>query len=344
MSKKLMAIAAAVALGASALVAAPAHANTFTYAIDAQASATPIADGGAATALTAALHTSPETNVIQWSGAVLRATNTAVRYVLTVTVGQVIKVTSSPTVKLLDSLTVSGAAAKTTNGSNELNVTATTGSYTFWAFTTSTTPGTVSITSGLNTKTTFVASSVGTSYNIESTKLPTSVATSADADLFVKVTDVFGNEITNLNNTAKGIDGISNAFSLTTSRLTTTLVGATFKSPSVTDAWAWDATEKMWKQTITASANGGPIAIRMDLATTDYKVGFAAPKISAFTSFSAADLAAQVKTLTTQVTALQAQLAALQIIKDRKVSKLKYNRLARKWNSAFPSNKVWVKP
>ena len=61
-------------------------------------------------------------------------------------------------------------------------------------------------------------------------------------------------------------------------------------------------------------------------------------------SVSIQDQAAQVTALTAQVASLQAQLAALQIVKDRKVSKKKYNRLARKWNAAFPSNKVWVKP
>jgi hypothetical protein len=55
-------------------------------------------------------------------------------------------------------------------------------------------------------------------------------------------------------------------------------------------------------------------------------------------------LATQVTNLTAQLATLQAAFAALTIIKDRKVSKLKYNRLARKWNAAFPSNKVWVKP
>jgi hypothetical protein len=78
--------------------------------------------------------------------------------------------------------------------------------------------------------------------------------------------------------------------------------------------------------------------------TTDYEVGFAAPKNVVFATSNSGSLSAQVTALTAQVTALQAQLAALQIIKDRKVSKLKYNRLARKWNAAFPSNKVWVKP
>ena len=78
-------------------------------------------------------------------------------------------------------------------------------------------------------------------------------------------------------------------------------------------------------------------------ATDAQKAAFGAPNNTYFGVISVA-AAKTVAELTLQVTELQAQLAALEIIKDRKVSKLKYNRLARKWNAAFPSNKVWVKP
>jgi hypothetical protein len=78
-------------------------------------------------------------------------------------------------------------------------------------------------------------------------------------------------------------------------------------------------------------------------ATADQKAAFGDPNNTYF-GIITVGATKTVAELTLQVTELQAQLAALQIIKDRKVSKLKYNRLARKWNRAFPSNKVWVKP
>jgi hypothetical protein len=62
----------------------------------------------------------------------------------------------------------------------------------------------------------------------------------------------------------------------------------------------------------------------------------------AFSSVNAADLAAQVTALTAQVTALTAQLAVSRLI-ENSVTQKKYNTLVRKWNAAFPSNKVALK-
>jgi hypothetical protein len=45
----------------------------------------------------------------------------------------------------------------------------------------------------------------------------------------------------------------------------------------------------------------------------------------------------------TQVAALTAQVAALTAQVAKRVSKKKYNTLARKWNAAFPSQKVALK-
>ena len=46
--------------------------------------------------------------------------------------------------------------------------------------------------------------------------------------------------------------------------------------------------------------------------------------------------------LTAQVTALTAQLAVSRLI-ENSVTQKKYNTLVRKWNAAFPSNKVALK-
>ena len=76
--------------------------------------------------------------------------------------------------------------------------------------------------------------------------------------------------------------------------------------------------------------SAGSAAFSLKLATPATAVKrFGSLGDTQFFTVNALDLAAQVK--------------ALQAIVDRKVSKKKYNTLARKWNAAFPSQKVALK-
>jgi outer membrane murein-binding lipoprotein Lpp len=197
------------------------------------------------------------------------------------------------------------------------------GVYTFYAFTTSTTAGSVTITSNGNASTYHVASQVGPQYNIAAT-FPSSLVPDGAAKVVVKLTDVFGNEIDNSNSNAtdRFARNVFNNASLTVTR-----IGATASDT----AWRYDATDKGWVL-LSKDVKTGEVALRVDLANvTDRKVGFAAPITSAFKMISTASLEAQVTSLTAQVATLTASVTAL---------KADYNKLAKRWNDLRAAKKA----
>jgi len=341
MSKKLIAIAAAAALGLSALVAAPAQASTLTFAV--KNNTTEIS--AANTAKTAVTHAAPEFNQLTWSdtATTLRPTNTTVRITVGGAVGQSAVVSSAGGVLVLDDINdASGNPLKVGAGSTSLSASFTTGvtSYVFYAYSTSTTPGTVSISSAGNTTVFHIGSRAGTAYNITSTEYPTSVIADGATkhNVYVKISDVFGNAINNDNKgdlTAVTVADASRiAFTQTTGRMSLSAIGVT--NAAAVNTWTWDATKTAWKSGDLTTSTSGSVAFRVDLLTVDHKVGLAAPKNVAFSTLTSGSLEEQVAALTTQV-------AALQVIVDRKVSKKRYNTLARKWNRANPSDRVALK-
>jgi hypothetical protein len=333
MSKKLIAVASAVALGLTALVGVPANAATFSTSVfDASQDAAITAP---TTALLAAVHTAPENNALQHSKDVTRASNTAVRFDLSGVADKAITVSSSGGVKVLAKLTDADNVALTTSaGSTTLTgVFATAGTYSFYAFTTSTTAGTVTITSEGNSQVYFLKSKAGKAYNV-SGKFPTSLVVDAAAVfVYATVTDVFGNVI-NADNAANTSFYGGDAFATSTSALKLSGVNAAVAGTG--DTWSWDTTEKAWKSTGVTTTSSGQAALALNLTTTDRKVGFAAPRTSLFQSINSGSLTEQVAALTAQVAALQATVA-------KRVTKKRYNTLARKWNKAFPTQKVALK-
>jgi hypothetical protein len=324
MSKKLIAVAAAVALALTGLVAAPAQASSFTVNVDGSTST-----GTLATA--PAEHAAPEQNSVNWV-TTSSVTDTSVRIAITPTAANSYTIVGGSGVKLL---TVS-TGKKITEGVESVTGTFVVGTdVTVYAYTTSTTAGTVTISSGGNTSVRYVKSAPGTAYNV-SAVFPTFLAEGASGDILATLTDVFGNKIIgggdSANDTKKNTTN-SNAFTATGSRLTVDAVGVT-----VTDGtnWAWDATKAAYKHTVTSAVEGA-VAIRLSLETDDYSTvsGFAKPVLSAFSSLNAADPAIQIAALT-------AQLAESRP-KAKSVTKKRFNTLARKWNAAFPSQKVKLK-
>jgi hypothetical protein len=333
MSKKLIAIASAAALGLSALVATPASATT-TFSI--VASGTNAYAAGVGTAGTPLLHLSLQDNELLHADAdTAGASNNVVRIKLSATNGRsadAVTITSAGGVKVLgERVSDTGTALTTAAGSTALTDKAAfnNGILTFYAFTTSTTAGTVNITSNGNTVQLFIASRVGSPYNVTA-EFPAAIATGGAADVFAKVTDVFGNQITVTNSNHVIRAGGTAVFNsaATSGSLTLKALGAT----PTTDTWRWDTTKSAWKSNVTAAV-AGTVAMTVEAAATDLKVGLPAPSSIVFASISSASLTAQIATLTAQVTALQAALAAT-------VTKAKYNKLVRKWNRANPSNKV----
>jgi hypothetical protein len=189
--------------------------------------------------------------------------------------------------------------------------------YTFYAYSTSTTAGTVVIETPSSKNTYFVKGVAGEAYNITNVKWPTTIVSGQANDddntnlVTWNVTDVFGNQI----ESATG---------------TLTAFGAT--SPSVTSA-VWKTTTKVNEAKLHGTASSS-VSLALNITPRSLvTLGWPAPVKSVFTTVSAGSLADQVTSLTAQVAALTAQLAA-------SVSKAKYNKLARKWNRANPSNRV----
>lgn len=342
MSKKLIAVASAFALSAAALVAVPANAAALSvtaYGWSGTETATN-------TAKTPVRHLSPITNTLNYDNSDDDAsTETVVRFFVDGLTGDKVTVEASGGVKLLEEdfdVDSDGefTALEVGEGVGSLSFTFTSSDSEaeFFAYTTSTTAGTVKISANGNTQVFYVASYAGPAYNV-SGSFPATVTPNASDDVYAyaTVTDVFGNKITGSNYddpTKEGDYGVSYAFTKDTSRLVLSAVGATVASNG--DDWIWNSTKGAWKSNGITTTLNGTVALRMDLDADDLEVGFDAPIMVAFSSSSSASLADQVKSLT-------AQVAALQAIVDRKVTKKRFNKLARKWNAAFPGQKVALK-
>jgi len=321
MSKKLIAVASAAALALSALAGiAPATAlpidgtgNTILKAV------TGIATTGAGN------NSNPYLVSVPTLGTV-RAVDITKFTVSSDVKSRAITVTTTSGIKLLDA--PGDTTNKYTAASGLTSWTSTTdaaGAAVFYAFPTTTTKGIITVTLDGDVTQIYVTGVAGPAYDITSVTLPSLEVSDTDV-LVAVVSDAFGNAVT--------------AGSLTVSRVGTGVSAAT-------NYVEYSTTTKRWEGSIESGASAGSLAVGLTItgltATADQKAAFGNPVDTYFGIINVA-AAADVAALRTQIATLTAQLAALQIIKDRKVSKLKYNRLARKWNAAFPSDKVWVKP
>jgi hypothetical protein len=318
MSKKLIAVASAAALALTALVGiAPASATAPAFAIGGGAGTDSAAAGGSTTPRTVNV---PHLNQIEVG-------DTASAISLTVSslaVGDVVTITSTGSVKFLQTEVEAESANfnASTLGATSFTTTKTnTNSVVVYAYTTSTTAGTIAATvarTGLTSSQTFhIKGIAGHEYNIAATGgVPATLAKGATSVVTFTVTDVFGNAVENS-------VGASNSVSADAQRDNMGLI-------------SWDAAAKVYKSTMT-SPSSGPFIASIDLASTDLSVlGMPDSKQELIATVNVSGASTQVATLT-------AQVAALQVIVDRKVTKKRFNTLARKWNAAFPSQKVKLK-
>jgi hypothetical protein len=323
MSKKLIAIASAAALGLSALVGiAPANALPVVTA-DAGTSflkVTGVSSGGAGTSASAFVDRVPE------AGTVTSAD------ILTFTVSSTLKrtaasVTATSGIKLLDAPGDATNKYTSASGSASLSLTTTdTGSLLFYGFATTTTMGVVTLTIGTDITQVYITGEAGAAYAIKSVTPPTSVAPEAKGTFVAVLTDAFGNTVI-------------------TGELAVTAVGggtgtAFADELAASNKITYSSTTKRHAGILTAGKTAGQIAVSAQLAgeATDAQIAaFGTPVRTYFTVITTASVTAQVAALTKQVTDLQAQLAALTA---STVTKAKYNKLVRKWNRANPSNKV----
>jgi hypothetical protein len=317
MSKKLIAVASAAALALSVLVGvAPASATAPSIAV--------LGGTGAGTSASAPVEISvPYNNTIDHDGS--GSIDTAAKFTIgtnpALAIGDVITVTPSADVRLVES-EIEAASANfnaSTLGKTSLTFTKTnTDAVEFYAYTTKAAIGTVKIDisrTGLNTSTTFYIEGLpGLKHTVANvTGLPTTLANTASAVVNFTVNDVFGNVIEDEEADISADTVRAGGFGLIT----------------------WNASKKAYQSTLTSGSSSVFLA-SIDLKGEDV-LGMpdAADVISAIVNNAG---------VSDQIASLTAQIAALQVIVDRKVTKKRYNTLARKWNRAFPSQKVWVKP
>ncbi|MFM1995411.1 MAG: hypothetical protein RLZZ610_928 [Actinomycetota bacterium] len=314
MSKKLIAVASAAALALTALVGvAPASANvTVTYALANNAGADASVSVGTslnttAAGTTVALLDVPSNNSLQYSSTTGRQ-SLAKATVTVPAAGTVVNVTTTGKVRVIEEPTDTTNKYNSTSGVTSWTKTSTTTSVVFYFYTTGTDKGSVKIATGGNSTEVFLFGKPGPAFRLGVT-LPSTVGTVAPTNdnVFASVVDLFGNNVTNATITQAATSGA------TLSTLT------------------WDATDLRYEAKL-HNATAGQFAVTASIADPTDVTGFT-EVISFFGTVNSQDAAAQVVTLTAQVAALTAQLAA-------SVTKAKYNKLARKWNRANPSNKV----
>jgi hypothetical protein len=318
MSKKLIAVASAAALALTALVGvAPASANAPTVVFDTSNVAVTSTTPG--TASVPMLQNVPDTNTLDGhDSADIEFSNIAA--------GDTLTITTSGKVRLVAAMTVGSADVDVTKlGTQSFTRTFTTapsdpsaGKFTIY----------VSVTDEVATEIKWSVSRVGSTtsgslwikgvpgqaYALTDVVVPATLAAGASAEVRFKVRDVFGNQLK-----------------------TATITGAVTGAANTVDA-IWDATNGWHDATITSSTN------RVFIATVDGDngstindvVGFADATISSLNVVNGSGVSSQVAALTAQVATLTATVA-------KRVSKKKYNTLARKWNAAFPSQKVALK-
>jgi hypothetical protein len=318
MSKKLIAVASAAALALSALVAVPANAAGPDVAL------TTTNSTGSGTAAAPYLVDVPAGNKIQ-----VATDGTAITFVVggvtDLAAGDVVTATASGSVKLLLTQVTEPSANfnASTLGVGSLSSTRTDDStYTFHAYTTSaTTTGTVVVSISRagavsSTVTTHIEGVAGPKHTVTvTTPAPALLASGLTATVKFTVADVFGNPVV----------ADADAISASNTRLN---MGAP----------TWSTTGLTYESVLTSTGSAAFVG-SLDIGAADV-AGMPDPNDSIVAVVNSTTQAA----VDAQVASLTAQVAALQVIVDRKVTKKRYNTLARKWNRAFPSQKVWVKP
>lgn len=290
LKKPLIAIASAVALVTTALVVSPANA-----AITASVSGAT----GSGTVASPYILSVPADNVVDTE---------ALTIVVTVAANTTVTATATG-VKLLTALDTATTDVNSASGSTTFSANSGTGtSVTFYAYTTSTTAGSVVVTVGGDSTTYVVKGTAGAAYSLTAT-VPTVAGLGVDVDFTATVSDVFGNVVEN-------------------AAITTSVLRGTVKT-----ALAWDATDKRYEGVITTPTVAGAVAGIAKISATDV-AGLAKAKTEASFSIAAVDLATQVVTLNATVAAQAAEIASL---------KAKYNSLAKRYNTKV-GKKLQVKP
>jgi hypothetical protein len=326
MSKKLIAIAAAGALALTALVGvAPASASAPVVTIIGSLSDSDVA-ASAQFSATPAINGANTANVLTHGAAPTTDTNrTTVKFTITISeaISRSVTVTTAGGVKMLSTLsgTDKDSAGVTTLTTSDSTATP---DIVFYAWTKSTTAGTVTVVGNGVTTVYYVKGTAGPAYNIVSPVFPTNVTaaatTGATERVSFQITDVFGNTLTSA---AAGTDP---------NEVQINALGALSLTAGM--EVSYNTTRKQFEGYVNA-ATATTVAMNIDLKATDLSDnGWPAPVKSAFATSASVSLADQVTALTARVTILTAQVAALTA---------DYNRLATRFNKRYDLKKAPVK-
>jgi hypothetical protein len=267
LKKPLIAIASAVALAATMLVAGPANASSATLTVAGSAPATAGTTSAAAIALPV-----PSDNDVSSADALRIALSG-------VTAGSNVTVTAT-NAKIVTAVTSGSTIVKVDSGVSTATISTGTGTTAdVYVYTTTTETGTVVVTANSNTTTYYVKGTAGSAYNL-TVVAPTVANLNAAVEVTALVTDVFGNAVTNASISSTVIRGSIGAFS-------------------------YDATDKRYEATLTAPATAGTTVIANTI-TASPVAGLAKPTTEVISNISVADLAGQVVALQAQLAALTA--------------------------------------
>ena len=273
LTKPLIAIASAVALVTTALIATPANATVSAA----------VTVGVTDVATTSKVITTPATPTVPSDNKVDLADT--VKFVVTVAANTAVTATATDA-KLVSALdtadapVASAAGAATFSGNSGSGTTVT-----FYAFTTKTATGSVVVSTGGSSATYYLKGTAGPAYNLTAS-VPTVAGLGVDVDFTANVTDVFGNAVTNAS-------------------ISTSVLRGTVKT-----ALTYDATDKRYEGVITTPTAAGAVAGISTISATDVTGLAKAVKEVSF-SIAAADLATQVVTLNALVAAQAAEIASL---------------------------------
>jgi uncharacterized small protein (DUF1192 family) len=265
--KPLIAIASAVALVGTMLVAGPANASSATLTV---AGASP-ASAGTSSASAIALPV-PSNNDVSSANALRIALSG-------VAAGSNVTVTAT-NAKIVTAVTSGSTIVKVDSGVSTATIPTGTGTTAdVYVYTTTTETGTVAVTANNNTTTYYVKGTAGPAYNL-AVVAPTVANLNAAVEITALVTDVFGNAVTNASISSTVIRGSIGAFS-------------------------YDSTDKRYEATLTAPATAGTTVLANTI-TASAVAGLARPVTEIVSNISVADLAGQVAALQAQIATLKA--------------------------------------
>jgi hypothetical protein len=321
MSKKLIAVASAAALALTALVGiAPANAVSFDVNMESA-----YGGGSGDTAALALTNEALESNDLSGDLVEFSVNGDIAGTSFTVSATGGVKLVEEVTDEDGEYLPLSAGKTSISSTKYGAKLPATAADKTFYAYSTSTTPGKVTITSSTGaSEIYYVASELGDPYNVAVT-MPTSIPVADEgtsktgARVYVVVTDVFGNAFDDLGADDSATSGLDGTVEMNA-------IGATVEGDTV---WTYDTKRKAFKNDLgIVSSRSGNVAITVELmGEPDFTAaGFKAAKTQAFGTVS-------VQSLEDQVAALQAQLA-------NSVSKAKYNNLVNKYNKITRGKKA----